>query len=345
MSTSIALAGASGYAGGEILRLLLGHPRVISGEISIGALTAGGNAGSALGEHQPHLFPLADRVLAETSADVLAGHDVVFLALPHGSSGPIADALSPSTLVIDCGADFRLSDPQEWTRFYDTPHAGHWPYGLPEIPGNRDVLAGASRIAVPGCYPTVSILSLLPAVAAQAVESAITIVAVSGTSGAGRSTRVDLLASEVIGSARAYGVGGSHRHNPEIVQALSAAADQPVSVSFTPVLAPMARGILATCTARTSLTGAEMCTVYEKAYGDEPFVHLLPDGQLPTTGSVIGSNSVVLSVTVDERSDTLVAIGAIDNLTKGTGGGAVQSMNLAMGYAETEGLTTVGVAP
>ena len=345
MSMSIAVAGASGYAGGEILRLLLGHPRVVSGEVSIGALTAGGNAGTALGEHQPHLFPLADRVLDETSAEVLAGHDVVFLALPHGTSGPIADALPPATLVIDCGADFRLSDPEEWTRFYGTPHAGHWPYGLPEIPGNRDVLSGASRIAVPGCYPTVSILSLLPAVAAQAVESAITIVAVSGTSGAGRSTRVDLLASEVIGSARAYGVGGAHRHNPEIVQALSAAADQPVSVSFTPVLAPMARGILATCTARTSLTEAEMRTIYEKAYGDEPFVHLLPPGQLPTTGSVIGSNSVALSVTVDERSSTVVAIGAIDNLTKGTGGGAVQSMNLAMGFGESEGLTTVGVAP
>ncbi|MGU3294825.1 N-acetyl-gamma-glutamyl-phosphate reductase [Williamsia sp. M5A3_1d] len=345
MSMSIAVAGASGYAGGEILRLLLGHPRVASGEVSIGALTAGGNAGTRLGVHQPHLFPLADRVLADTTADVLAGHDVVFLALPHGTSGPIADALSPSTLVIDCGADFRLSDAQEWTRFYGTPHAGTWPYGLPEIPGNRDVLSGATRIAVPGCYPTVSILSLLPAVTAHVIESAVTVVAVSGTSGAGRSTRIDLLASEVIGSARAYGVAGAHRHNPEIAQALSAAAGEPVSVSFTPVLVPMARGILATCTARTSATADEVRAIYEKAYGDEPFVHLLPDDQLPTTGSVIGSNSAALSVSVDERSQTLVVVGAIDNLTKGTGGAAVQSMNLAMGFGESEGLSTVGVAP
>ncbi|WP_045823001.1 N-acetyl-gamma-glutamyl-phosphate reductase [Williamsia herbipolensis] len=345
MSMSIAVAGASGYAGGEILRLLLGHPRVASGEVTIGALTAGGNAGTLLGAHQPHLFPLADRVLADTTAEVLAGHDVVFLALPHGTSGPIADALPPSTLVIDCGADFRLSDAQEWTRFYGTPHAGTWPYGLPEIPGNRDVLSGATRIAVPGCYPTVSILSLLPAVTARVVESAVTVVAVSGTSGAGRSTRIDLLASEVIGSARAYGVAGAHRHNPEIAQALSAAAGEPVSVSFTPVLVPMARGILATCTARTSATADEVRAIYEKAYVDEPFVHLLPDDRLPTTGSVIGSNSAALSVSVDERAQTLVVVGAIDNLTKGTGGAAVQSMNLAMGFAENEGLSTVGVAP
>ncbi|MGJ0120980.1 N-acetyl-gamma-glutamyl-phosphate reductase [Williamsia sp. MIQD14] len=345
MSMSIAVAGASGYAGGEILRLLLGHPRVVSGEVTIGALTAGGNAGTSLGAHQPHLFPLADRVLEETSAEVLAGHDVVFLALPHGTSGPIADALPPATLVIDCGADFRLSDAQEWTRFYGTPHAGTWPYGLPEIPGNRDVLSGATRIAVPGCYPTVSILSMLPAVTARVIESAVTIVAVSGTSGAGRSTRIDLLASEVIGSARAYGVAGAHRHNPEIAQALSAAAGEPVSVSFTPVLVPMARGILATCTARTSATADEIRAVYEKAYGDEPFVHLLPDDRLPTTGAVIGSNSAALSVSVDERAQTLVVVGAIDNLTKGTGGAAVQSMNLAMGFEETEGLSTVGVAP
>lgn len=343
--TTIAVAGASGYAGGEILRLLLGHPRVMSGEVTIGALTAGGNAGTRLGEHQPHLFPLADRVLDDTTPEVLAGHDVVFMALPHGASGPLADGLPPATLVIDCGADHRLTDAQEWTRFYGTEHAGTWPYGLPEIPGAREVLSGATRVAVPGCYPTVSVLSLLPAVAARVVESAVTVVAVSGTSGAGRSTRVDLLASEVIGSARAYGVGGAHRHNPEIAQALSAVAGEPVAVSFTPVLVPMARGILATCTARTTASADEVRAVYEKAYADEPFVHLLPDGTLPTTGSVIGSNSVALSVSVDERAQTLVVVGAIDNLTKGTGGAAVQSMNIALGFDEAEGLTTVGVAP
>ena len=345
MTISVAVAGASGYAGGEILRLLLGHPRVASGELRIGALTAGGNAGSELGEHHSNLLPLADRVLQETTPEVLAGHEVVFLGLPHGTSAAIADALPPSTLIVDCGADFRLTDADEWQTYYGGDHAGTWPYGLPELPGNRAKLASASRIAVPGCYPTVSILSLLPALTAGLVEPYVTVVAVSGTSGAGRSLKVDLLASEVIGSARAYGVGGTHRHTPEIGQALSEAADAPVSVSFTPVLVPMSRGILATCTARTTATEAEIRAAYEKAYADEPFVHLLPTGRFPATSSVIGSNAVQIAVSVDDRAGTLVAVGAVDNLTKGTGGAAVQSMNLALGFAETEGLTTVGVAP
>ncbi|GAA3035823.1 N-acetyl-gamma-glutamyl-phosphate reductase [Gordonia defluvii] len=345
MTISVAVAGASGYAGGEILRLLLGHPRVVSGEVTIGALTAGGNAGSALGEHHGNLLPLADRVLVETIPETLAGHDVVFLGLPHGTSAAIADTLPPATLIIDCGADFRLTDADEWQTYYGGDHAGSWPYGLPELPGNRERLASASRIAVPGCYPTVSILSLLPALTGGLVDPHVTVVAVSGTSGAGRSLKVDLLASEVIGSARAYGVGGTHRHTPEIAQALSEAAELPVSVSFTPVLAPMSRGILATCTARTTATESEIRVAYENAYAAEPFVHLLPAGRFPATSSVIGSNAVQLSVSVDERAGTLVAVGAVDNLTKGTGGAAVQSMNLALGFDEVEGLTTVGVAP
>ncbi len=345
MTIKVAVAGASGYAGGEILRLLCGHPRLRSGDLEIGALTAGGNAGASLGSQHPHLLPLADRVLQETTPEVLAGHDVVFLGLPHGTSGAIADALPPTTLIIDCGADHRLQNAQDWTDYYGGEHAGTWPYGLPELPGNREVLRDATRVAVPGCYPTISILSLRPAVAAGLVEPHVTVVAVSGTSGAGRAAKVDLLASEVIGSSRAYGVGGVHRHTPEIAQALSAAADLPVGVSFTPVLVPMSRGILATCTARTSASAAEIRAAYEKAYGDETFVHLLPEGVLPTTGSVMGSNAVQIAVTVDERAGTLVALGAIDNLTKGTGGAAVQSMNLALGWDEAEGLSTVGVAP
>ncbi|WP_040517853.1 N-acetyl-gamma-glutamyl-phosphate reductase [Gordonia neofelifaecis] len=345
MTIKVAVAGASGYAGGEILRLLCGHPRLASGELEIGSLTAGGNAGSRLGEHHRHLFPLADRVLEETTPEVLAGHDVVFLGLPHGQSAVIADALPPSTLVVDCGADFRLEDPAEWTAYYGGDHAGTWPYGMPELPGNRDRIAGAGRIAVPGCYPTVSILTLLPALAAGLVEPAVTIVAMSGTSGAGRAPKVNLLASEVIGSVRAYGVGGVHRHTPEITQALSNAASLPVGVSFTPVLVPTSRGILATCTARTSASIDEIRAVYEKAYADEPFVHLLPEGEFPETGSVIGTNMVAIGLSVDERSGTMVAVGAVDNLTKGTGGAAVQSMNLALGWGEGEGLPTVGVAP
>ncbi|MBF6213399.1 N-acetyl-gamma-glutamyl-phosphate reductase [Nocardia puris] len=341
----VAVAGASGYAGGEVLRLLLGHPRYRSGRLEIGALTAGANAGSTLGEHQPHLLPLADRVLAPTTAEELAGHDVVFLGLPHGQSAVIANALPESTVIIDCGADFRLRDAGAWQKYYGTDHAGTWPYGLPELPGGRDALRGATRIAVPGCYPTVASLALAPAVAAGIVAPSVHVVAVSGTSGAGRKLDVALLGSEVMGSARAYGIAGAHRHTPEIAQNLKAAGGTDVSVSFTPVLAPMPRGILATCTAPVTVDAAQARAVYEKAYADEPFVHLLPEGVLPQTGSVLGSNAVTLQVAVDADAGQLVVIGAIDNLTKGTAGAAVQSMNLAVGFDETDGLSTVGVAP
>ncbi|WP_182349278.1 N-acetyl-gamma-glutamyl-phosphate reductase [Tomitella gaofuii] len=349
MTTKVAVAGASGYAGGEILRLLLGHPGVQDGSIEIGALTAGGNAGASLGSLQPHLTPLAGRVLEDTSLEVLRGHDVVFLALPHGKSAEIAAVLPETVTIIDCGADFRLGEAAEWERYYGGDHAGTWPYGLPELPGNREALRGAKRIAVPGCYPSTANLAITPAVAAGLVQPEVTVVAVSGSSGAGRSLRTDLLGSEIIGSARAYGVGGAHRHTPEIIQNLSRFAGSEVSVSFTPVLAPMARGILATCVAPLA-PGVEpdeaaMHAVYEKAYADEPFVHVLPQGQLPQTSSVVGSNAVHVQVTVDERAGRLVALAALDNLTKGTAGGAVQSMNLALGLLETQGLPIAGVAP
>ena len=345
MTVRIAVAGASGYAGGEILRLLCGHPRLATGELEIGALTAGGNAGTRLGEHHKHLLPLADRVLEETTPEVLAGHDVVFLGLPHGQSAVIANALPPTTLIIDCGADFRLKDAGEWTRYYGGEHAGTWPYGMPELLDNRAELAGATRIAVPGCYPTVSILTIAPALAAGLIEPRVNVVALSGTSGAGRAPKANLLASEVLGSARAYGVGGVHRHTPEIIQALSAVADQPVDVSFTPVLVPMPRGILSTVTARTTSSTEEIRAAYAAAYDEEPFIYVLPEGEFPETGAVVGSNAIQIGFAIDERAGVLTAVGAVDNLTKGTGGAAVQSMNLALGWGETEGLTTVGVAP
>jgi N-acetyl-gamma-glutamyl-phosphate reductase len=276
---------------------------------------------------------------------VLSGHDVVFLALPHGHSAALAEQLGPDTLIVDCGADFRLTDPAAWERFYGSSHAGSWPYGLPELPGGRDRLRGAKRIAVPGCYPTAALLALWPAIAEDLVEPAVNVVAVSGTSGAGKSLKTDLLGAEVIGSARAYNIGGRHRHTPEIAQGLQALTAKTVTVSFTPVLIPTSRGILATCTARTEASLTELRAAYEKAYGGEPFVYLLPDGQLPKTGAVIGSNAAQLGVAVDEDAQTFIAIAAIDNLVKGTGGAAVQSMNLALGWPETEGLSAVGVAP
>jgi len=339
----VAVAGASGYAGGEVLRLLLGHPLV-----EIGALTGGSNAGERLAKLQPHLVPLADRVLEETTVEVISGHDVVFLALPHGASGEIAKALPDECVVIDCGADFRLTDPGEWERFYGGEHAGSWPYGLPELGAQREELKQATRIAVPGCYPTVSTLTMAPAVAAGIVDPAdVVVVAASGTSGAGKAPKPNLLGSEVMGSASAYGVGGTHRHTPEITQNLSAITDEAVRVSFTPLLVPMPRGILATCSApvRRGVTAEEAYAVYELAFKDEPFVHLLPAGQWPQTKSVVGSNAVHVQVTVDDAAGRLVAVGAVDNLAKGTGGAAVQCMNLALGLPEATGLTTVGLAP
>ncbi len=337
-----AVAGASGYAGGELLRVLLGHPEVV-----IGAVTANSSAGGRLGAAQPHLLPLADRVLEPTAPEVLAGHDVVFLALPHGASAAVAEQLGDGVLVVDCGADFRLKDPAAWERFYGTAHAGTWPYGLPELPGARAALAGTKRIAVPGCYPTAVSLALFPAYAAGLAEYEAVVVAASGTSGAGKAVKPHLLASEVMGSMSPYGVGGTHRHTPEMAQNLSAVAGAPVTVSFTPMLAPMPRGILATCTAaaRPGTTYAALREAYAKALDAEPFVHLLPEGQWPSTGVVNGSNTVLLQVALDEAAGRIVVVAALDNLTKGTAGGAVQSMNIALGLPEGAGLPVTAVAP
>lgn len=342
MGARAAVAGASGYAGGELLRVLAGHPG-----LAIGALTAGASAGTKLGEHHPQLHPLADRVLEETGAATLAGHDVVFLALPHGQSGRLAATLGDDVLVVDCGADFRLDDAAEWEHFYGTPHAGTWPYGLPELPGARERLRTTRRVAVPGCYPTVSILALFPAYAAGAAEPDAVVVAASGTSGAGRSLKPHLLGSEVMGAVSAYAAGGAHRHTPEIGQQLSAVAGRKVTVSFTPTLAPMSRGILATCTAKATpgLTATALREAYHRAYADEPFVRLLPEGQWPSTAMTVGANVAVVQVALDKRAGRVVAVAAIDNLTKGTAGGAVQSANLALGLPEDLGLTTIGVAP
>jgi N-acetyl-gamma-glutamyl-phosphate reductase len=348
MGIRVAVAGGSGYAGGELLRLLLGHP-----EFEIGVITAHNNAGSRLGEHQPHLLEIADRVLAPTSAAELADHDVVFLALPHRASGALAAEFGDQTLVVDCGADHRLQSPKAWAAFYGGDHAGTWPYGLPELVDKtgakqRAALANVRRIAVPGCNVTAVSLALAPGLAAGVIEpDDLVAVLACGTSGAGKTLKPHLLASEIMGSASPYAVGGVHRHIPEIEQNLSAAASAPISISFTPTLMPMARGILATSAARLA-DGTDIPRVreaWEAAYADEPFVHLLPVGQWPATSSVTGSNSAHLQVTVDERAGRVVAVAAIDNLVKGTAGAAIQSANIALGLDEALGLTTNGIAP
>ena len=298
---------------------------------------------------QPHLVPLADRVLEETSAETLAGHDVVFLALPHGQSGPVAEQLGDDVVVIDCGADFRLTDSEAWEQFYGSDHAGSWPYGLPELPGQRAQLEGARRIAVPGCYPTISTLVLAPAVAAGLVQADdLVVVAVSGTSGAGKAPKTNLLGSEVMGSASAYGVGGVHRHTPEILQNLGGLTDEQVRVSFTPVLVPMPRGILATGErlgargrhrrrpARRLRQGVRRRAVRAPA----------PRGQLARDqGGAPAPTACTCRSPWTSAAGRMVAVGAVDNLAKGTGGAAVQCMNLALGLPEQTGLSTVGLAP
>jgi len=351
MGARVAVAGASGYAGGELLRLIAGHP-----DLEIGTVTADSSAGKTVGQLHPNLAGLpglAATVLQPHAPDALAGCDLAFLALPAAMSAPFAAGLPGGVKVVDLGPDFRLADPASWERHYSGPHQGRWVTGLPELPAARPAIRAASRVAAPGCYATAAILALVPLVAAALADPAdVVIVAVSGTSGAGRSLRTDLLGSEVMGSASAYQVAGAHRHTPEIEQALAEAAGDVLGahggVSFTPVLAPMPRGILATCTARLTrptITSSELREAIAEAYASEPFISLLPAGTWPATAWVTGSNGVHLQAAVDERAGRAIVVAAIDNLGKGAAGQAVQNANLMLGLPETAGLTAIGVAP
>ncbi len=344
MGTTVAVAGASGYAGGELLRLVLGHP-----ELTLGAVCAGTAAGRPVTELHPGLVPLAGRLLEPTEPVRLAEADLVLLALPHGESAALVAELPGSCLVVDLGADFRLADPAAWAAYYGGAHAGYWAYGLPELPGARAALAQSRRVANPGCYATAVALGLAPLLAAEVVEpDDVVVVAASGTSGAGRKATDALLSSTVAGGVSAYKVGGVHQHTPEMEQALTAAAGgRPVTLSFTPLLAPMPRGILATCTARLA-PGATPESVREAvaaAYATEAFVHLLPEGQWPTTKATAGTNLAVLQVAADRHAGRAVVTVAIDNLGKGAAGQAVQNANLLLGLPETTGLSLTAVAP
>jgi N-acetyl-gamma-glutamyl-phosphate reductase len=356
MGASVAVAGASGYAGGELLRLLAGHP-----DLEIGPLAAHGSAGTPVTAVHPQLTGhpvLDDRVFVPTDPAVLADADLLFTALPYGESAQLAAALPAQLKIIDLGADFRLGDSQAWARYYPTPYAGRWTYGLPELPAARNAIKASTTVAAPGCYATACILALAPLLAGDLVEpSDIVIVAASGTSGAGRSLRPDLLGSEVMDSMSSYQVGGTHRHTPEIEEILfSERSGVPhsgqVTLSFTPSLAPMARGILATCTARLTSAdaagqakAAELRDAITAAYYGEPFVHVLPEGRWPSTGPTLGSNAAHLQVAADTHAGRAIVVSALDNLGKGAAGQAIQIANLMLGLPETAGLTTHGVAP
>lgn len=348
----VAVVGASGYAGGETLRLLASHPGV-----EIATVTAHSSAGRPLSEVAPHIDLGHDPVLAETSVDTLRGHDVVVLALPHGQSGQIAAALraeDPDVLVLDLGADHRLESAEDWGEYYGSEHSGTWTYGMPELPladgtRQRDLLVGAREIAVPGCNATAVSLALAPLVRAGLVDAAqLSAVLPVGYSGAGRAAKQHLMFAEASGSAAPYAVGGSHRHVPEVLQNLRRATGETGQrLTFTPVLVPMSRGILAVCTAPAAegTTTADLLGALQGDYADEHFVTVLPEGVFPTTGEVTGANTLRIGAAVDRHSGQATVISALDNLVKGTAGAAIQSMNLALGLPEGTGLTRTALAP
>jgi N-acetyl-gamma-glutamyl-phosphate reductase len=350
MTYSVAVSGASGYAGGEILRILADHP-----DIEIRTVTAHSNAGQPLIDHQPHLRSLAHLTLQDTTPEILAGHDIVFLALPHGQSGQYTDALGDTALVIDAGADHRLTSASAWEAFYGGTFHEPWTYGVPELlvggGKQRENLHGATRIAAPGCNASTVSLSLAPGVAAGVIDpSDIVSVLAVGPSGAGKSLKTNLLGSEILGTANPYAVGGTHRHIPEIRQALAAASGADadgIRISFTPVLVPMSRGILATSTAPIveGVTDEQIRDAWQNAYGDETFVQLLPEGRFPRTADVLGANTALIGLAIDRAANRVAVVTAVDNLVKGTAGAAIQSMNIALGLPENRALSVNGVAP
>jgi N-acetyl-gamma-glutamyl-phosphate reductase len=337
MGYRVAIAGASGYAGAELLRLVSAHP-----DLDVVTVTGHGSVGQPVGEVHPHLRSLAGLTFVETTPAAFDGADLVLLALPHGASAAVAAQLPAGCKVVDLGADHRLHDRATYERYYGGPHAGAWTYGLPELAGQRERIADSERVANTGCYAVATILALAPLIAAGiAAADDVVVVAASGTSGAGRSAKVNLLASEVAGDLSAYKVG-AHQHVPEIKQATGAS-----SLSLTPVLAPMPRGILAAVTARPArqVTGGDVRDALAAAYDGEPFVHVLPEGQQPHTAATSGSNSAHLQASIDIDSGRIVVTSAIDNLGKGAAGQAVQNANLMLGLPETAGLAVDGVAP
>ncbi len=344
MSVTVGVVGASGYAGAELLRILDTHP-----EFDVAVATAASNAGQAVAALHPGLLALGTVTLQESTPDALTGLDLVFIALPHGQSAALTAELPEAIRVVDLGADHRLRDPDDWDFYYGgSPAAEPWTYGLPELPGRHEQVAAANRVASPGCFATALQLSVAPLLEANLVSPTdIVAVAASGTSGAGRKASISLAATEVMGSMTAYKVGGVHQHTAEVVQELSAVADRPVTMSFTPMLAPMPRGILATSTMHLAedASSAQIGERMRDYYQGSRFVHALPDGTWPTTSATSATNCAHIQVAVDERSARVVVVAAIDNLGKGAAGQAIQNANLMSGFDESLGLSVLGVQP
>jgi len=335
-----AVIGASGYTGGELLRLLSGHP-----QFEVTVASAHSHAGEQVTSIHPQLQSYAGHRFATVDEIDFSTIELVFLALPHGESAALIAKIPSNVKIVDLGADFRLEDASQWKKYYGGEHAGAWVYGLPELAsGQRDAIKRESRVANPGCYATSISLGIAPAVGIIDVSD-IVVVAASGTTGAGRSAKINLIASEVMGSLTSYKFGGVHQHTPEIEQAISAVAQKPAKISFTPILAPMPRGILSTITAKLnqSLTTQQAHELYVKAYSSELFVDVLPLGQMPKTSALTGSNKVQIQVAVDEHTNRLIISVAIDNLGKGAAGQAIQNANLICGLAEESGLLLDGL--
>ena len=335
-----AVIGASGYAGGELLRLLATHP-----VFEVAVVSAHSNAGEQVTSVHPQLQSYAGREFVTADSIDFAQIELLFLALPHGESAALIAKLPSHLKIVDLGADFRLEDPAQWEKYYGGKHAGAWVYGLPELaPGQREAIKNQNKVANPGCYATSISLGIAPAI--SLIDSSdIVVVAASGTTGAGRSAKINLIGSEVMGSLSSYKFGGVHQHTPEIEQALSAVANKEAKISFTPILAPMPRGILATITAKltSAMTTEQAHQLYSKHYANEFFVDLLPAGQMPKTSAVTGSNKVQIQVAVDQHSNRLIVSVAIDNLGKGAAGQAIQNANLICGLSEISGLALDGI--
>lgn len=331
--------GGSGYAGGELLRLLAVHPH-----FKVVAISAHSNAGELVTTVHPHLTSYAGQCFLSSPQIDYTDIELTFIALPHGESAALVSSIPSGIKIIDLGADFRLSDSAQWEKYYGGAHAGTWNYGLAELPGQRGIIAAASKIANPGCYATSIVLGIAPALDFIAVDD-IVVVAASGTTGAGRSEKISLSASEVMGSLTSYKFAGVHQHTPEIEEALSKIAGSEVRISFTPILAPIPRGILSTITAKLTkpMSTNEVHAIYTKAYADEYFVEVLSLGQMPKSGALTGSNKTQIQVGVDEHTNRLIISCALDNLGKGAASQAIQNANIMAGFDEGAGLSVDGL--